>query len=60
MSDDNETLLTPEELAQRWSVSVKTLTKWRYEGSGPLWLKIGGQARYRLADVLQYEREAER
>ena len=60
MSAEPETLLTPEELAQRWSVSVKTLAKWRYEGSGPPYLKIVGQARYRLADILQYEQEAQR
>ena len=55
-----EKLLTPEELAERWKIAVGTLENWRDLGKGPLWLKIGGQARYRLADVLQYESEAER
>lgn len=55
-----EKLLTPEELAERWKIAVGTLENWRYLGKGPLWLKIGGQARYRLADVLAYEAEAER
>jgi hypothetical protein len=39
---------------------VGTLENWRHQGKGPTWLKIGGQARYRLADVLAYEAEAER
>ena len=37
-----------------------TLEGWRNAGKGPVWLKIGGQIRYRLADVLAYEAEAER
>ena len=55
-----EKLLTTEELANRWKVAVGTLENWRHQGKGPTWLKIGGQARYRLADVLAYEAEAER
>ena len=55
-----EKLLTAEELAERWVIAVRTLEGWRNAGKGPVWLKIGGQVRYRLADVLAYEAEAER
>jgi len=55
-----EKLLTAEELAERWVVAVRTLERWRNAGKGPVWLKIGGQIRYRLVDVLAYEAEAER
>ena len=55
-----EKLLTAEELAERWKIAVRTLDGWRAAGKGPVWLKIGGQIRYRLADVLAYEAEAER
>ena len=58
MNEDE--LLTTEELATRWKVAVGTLENLRHQGKGPTWLKIGGQARYRLADVLAYEAEAER
>ena len=58
MSEDQ--LLTTEELAARWKMAVGTLDNWRHLGKGPTWLKIGGQVRYRLADVLAYEAEAER
>ena len=58
MNEDE--LLTTEELATRWKVAVGTLENWRHQGKGPTWLKIDGQVRYRLADVLAYEAEAER
>ena len=57
---NEEKLLTAEELAERWMVSARTLEGWRNAGKGPVWLKIGGQVRYRLADILAYESEAER
>ena len=55
-----EKLLTAEELAERWVIAVRTLDGGRNAGQGPVWLKIGGQIRYRRADVLAYEAEAER
>ena len=57
---NEEKLLTADELAERWRVNVRTLHKWRLDGKGPVWLQIGGQPRYRLADILAYEAEAER
>lgn len=47
--------LTQVELARRWSVSARTLEKWRSLGLGPAYIKIGGRVRYRLADVTAYE-----
>jgi predicted site-specific integrase-resolvase len=49
--------LSQKELAQRWSMSHRSLERWRWEGKGPRFLKIGGRAIYRLEDVEAYEAE---
>ncbi|MBP7003519.1 helix-turn-helix domain-containing protein [Amaricoccus sp.] len=48
--------LTQGALADRWNISPRTLERWRWLGQGPQYLKVGGQVRYRLADVEAYER----
>lgn len=47
--------LRERDLAHRWSVSQRTLQRWRKEGYGPTWLTIGGNIRYRLSDVEDFE-----
>lgn len=47
--------LTQKELARRWGISHRTLERWRYDGQGPTFLKLGGRVLYRLADVEAYE-----
>jgi hypothetical protein len=42
-------------LARRWSISPRTLERWRWLGQGPRYLKIGGRVVYRLDDVVAYE-----
>jgi len=32
-------------------VSVQTIRRWRYDGGGPDFLRLGGSIRYREADV---------
>ncbi|MEP7182342.1 MAG: helix-turn-helix domain-containing protein [Betaproteobacteria bacterium] len=49
--------LDQNQLAQRWGVSVTTLERWRSLGLGCPYLKLGGQCRYRLDDVLAFERD---
>lgn len=49
--------LTQLELARRWNKSVGTLERFRSEGIGPRFLKIGGTVRYRLEDIEAYERD---
>ena len=49
-------LLTEQELAERWRMSIRTLQGWRYRKTGPKFIKIRGQAvRYPMDDVLAYE-----
>ena len=47
--------LNQKELAERWTISARTLERWRWKGDGPAFLKIGGRVVYRIEDVLAYE-----
>ena len=49
--------LKQAEVAQRWSVSPRTLERWRWTGEGPQFLKIGGRVVYRSEDIEAYEAE---
>jgi hypothetical protein len=44
-----------EQLARRWSISPRTLERWRWLRQGPPYLRIGGRVVYRLSDVENYE-----
>ena len=54
------TCLNQTELAARWSISARTLERWRWTGEGPAFLKIGGRVVYRLEDELAYEQARQR
>lgn len=45
------------DLSRRWNISPRTLERWRWLGSGPRYLKLGGRIRYRIEDILAYEAE---
>jgi hypothetical protein len=49
--------LTPEELALRWKIHVDTLARWRGAKKGPAHTMIGGNVRYPLAGITNYEAE---
>ena len=49
--------LNQTELAARWTISPRTLERWRFTGEGPQFIKIGGRVAYRLEDVEAYEAE---
>lgn len=42
-------------LAERWCISPRTLERWRWLRTGPVFLRIGGRIVYRLEDVEAYE-----
>lgn len=48
-------LLTSDDLAKRWAISTSTVARWRTDRIGPVYVKIGGQVRYRIQDIEQYE-----
>jgi predicted DNA-binding transcriptional regulator AlpA len=50
-----QALVTPRKLCNRWQVSEATLKRWLSEGVGPIYVKLGGQVRYRQEDVVEYE-----
>jgi hypothetical protein len=50
-----ETFLTEEELAARWSISAKTLRNSRITGRLIGFVKIGRSVRYRLSEIITYE-----
>lgn len=49
--------LTPEILANRWNINPNTLSQWRWNGRGPLFVKIGRRVLYRLEDVETFEKQ---
>lgn len=48
--------MTEREVAAHWRVTPRTLQRWRDEGTGPGWLRIGGRILYQRDEVLDYER----
>ena len=55
-----KTCLNQTELAARWTISARTLERWRWTGEGPAFLKIGGRVVYRIEDVQAYEQARQR
>lgn len=50
-NDDRANALSESELARRANVSIAALRKWRREGTGPRFLKLGRLVRYLAQDV---------
>lgn len=46
--------MTTEEVAELLQVGVRTLKRWRMEGTGPKFAKTGRQVRYDRADVVRW------
>jgi excisionase family DNA binding protein len=47
-------LLTPEEVADRLKISIRTLQTWRSRGKGPRIVRYGNLVRYRDADLREW------
>ncbi|MFF8403828.1 helix-turn-helix transcriptional regulator [Streptomyces sp. NPDC015684] len=52
-------LMTAESVAEQLAVTVKTLAKWRHFGTGPRYIKLGGNGRcnavrYRRSDIEEW------
>lgn len=43
------------DVAARWGKSTRTLERWRAEGYGPAFIRIGVSIRYRAQDILDFE-----
>jgi len=51
--------LSTAQLSRRWGVSEATLIRWRGEGKGPGYHKIGDSVRYKLDTIEAYEKNRE-
>lgn len=51
--------LSVEELADRVGVPKATVYDWNYRRVGPRYIRIGRYARFRLADVVAWEKARE-
>lgn len=47
-------LLTPQQAADFLQKPVLTLKRWRAEGNGPTYIRIGRDVRYKESDLLAY------
>jgi len=56
VTPENDRLLTQDELAARWQVTVRTLQNWRKAKKGPKHIAMG-TVRYALSEVVKYEQE---
>lgn len=59
MTRDLDGMLTPEQLAKRWSMSSGTLKNWRAQKKGPPFVPLGDGPRprvlYKIGDVEAWE-----
>ena len=53
---DDDALLTEQELADWLKVGLRTVQRWRYDGTGPPVLWAGNRPRYRRGDVRDWLR----
>ena len=50
----NESLVTEDEAATLLRVSLTSVRRWRREGRGPVYRKIGRSVRYRREDLADF------
>lgn len=51
MQSQGRALATPQEVADYLQKPLRTLERWRYQGTGPRFSTVGRGVRYRWADV---------
>ena len=56
----SDILLTPAQTSTILQIKVATLAKWRWEGKGPKFKKIGGRVRYAMKAIEEFIEECER
>jgi len=54
MTANNDKFLTQDQAAEMLHLASCTLRKWRWEGKGPKFLKLGSRVLYRESDILEY------
>jgi len=58
MPVDGTRFVRPDDLAERYDISPRKLQRWRSEGGGPPFIRLGNNTvRYLLAEVERWERD---
>lgn len=52
--NNDEKFLNEKELANILNIKPETLRNWRWDGKGPIYIKIGSNVRYRMSDVQDF------
>lgn len=47
--------MSPNEATKRLRISIPTLSRWRSNGEGPAYVKMGGKVYYRISDLEAFE-----
>lgn len=55
MSNAEERHLNQVQLARRWSLSPRTLERWRWRQQGPDFIKAGGRVVYSIEAITAFE-----
>lgn len=55
INEEQPKRLTEQQLSNYWGISKNTLRKWRSNGDGPIYIKIGARIIYRLEDIEDFE-----
>lgn len=58
--EEESDFFTTAALAQRWLIRPCTLCRWRWEGKGPTFTKMGHKVVYSQVDVLNFEEKQRR
>jgi helix-turn-helix protein len=48
--------ISRQDLADRYGLPLKTPAEWASKGTGPRYAKFGRHVRYRMSDVMSWER----
>lgn len=51
-------VMTEQQVAARWKVSLKTMRRWRQDKVGPAWHKLFRHVRYHEVDVFDFEQQS--
>lgn len=54
---DDHVHMREDDLARRWSISIRTLQRWRKAGKAPPHLELGSGIRYRREDIEAFEEQ---
>jgi predicted DNA-binding transcriptional regulator AlpA len=56
VKDDTAPNLSRQGLAERYGLPLETIYGWNKTRTGPRYMKVGRHVRYRLSDVLAWEK----